>query len=109
MAKDTKQTEKATALKDAVATTVTDAQEQAVKNAIVEEQNQGVQEAKAKADAEAQAKAAAEAKVPKYGFTTDAPQSIRYNGEVYTQEEVLTNEDLLAELVQGKCIFIKRN
>lgn len=45
----------------------------------------------------------------KYRFTKNAPKSIRYNGEVYTQEEVLTNEDLLAELVHGKCIFIKRN
>ena len=45
----------------------------------------------------------------KYRFTKNAPKSIRYNGEVYTQKEVLTNEDLLAELVHGKCIFIKRN
>lgn len=45
----------------------------------------------------------------KYRFTKNAPKSIRYNGEVYSQEEVLTNEDLLAELVHGKCIFIKRN
>lgn len=45
----------------------------------------------------------------RYSFTKNAPKSIRYNGEVYTQEEVLTNEDLLAELVHGKCIFIKRN
>src|SRR5690606_21786281 len=40
----------------------------------------------------------------KYRFTKNAPKSIRYNGEVYSQEEVLTNEDLLAELVHGKCI-----
>lgn len=99
MAKDTKQTEKATAPKDAVATPVTDEQ---VKN-----ETKAKAEAKAKADTETKGKADAEA--TKYVFTADAPASIRYNGEVYTQEQVLTNEDLLAELVQGKCIFIKRN
>ena len=63
--------------------------------------------AKANSDEEAEAKGRLESEKG-YGFTADAPKHIRYNGEIYSQEEVLNNAELLHELVRGKCGFIKR-
>ena len=123
MAKKDKKTEKVAASTDVATTPVENVQDTKATDAKAQQEAdaKAQQEADAKAQQEADAKAKQEADakdkeeaenrkpVKGYGFTADAPKSIRYNGEVYTQEEVLTNEDLLAELVQGKCIFIKRN
>lgn len=97
MAKRDKKTEEVAASKDAAANPVENVQD--TKSTDTKAQ----QEADAKAKKEAKAKPAIG-----YAFTVDAPESIRYNGEVHTQEEVLNNPELLHELVTGKCIFIKK-
>lgn len=43
-----------------------------------------------------------------YQFTGLAPQKIRYNNEILTQEELSKKEDFLLELIGGKSSLIKK-
>lgn len=115
MAKANKKTEEVAASKDAAATPVENVQETTADVTTTDETttvettaSETVETETLEDDADAPVETKSIKPEKGYGFTADAPKRIRYNGEVYSQEEVLNNAELLHELVTGKCVFIKR-
>ena len=82
-----------------------------------EEKAKAEAEAKAKAEAEAAAKAKEEETAKdfwedpagvKWGFKENAPQRLNVDGHSLTREEILNSEEIISELVYGKCPHLTR-
>ncbi len=43
----------------------------------------------------------------KYNFTTNMPLKINLDGEIFTQEEIMSNPDIIESMIDSKNIFIK--
>lgn len=73
-------------------------------------------DSKAKAKAEADAKAKAGAKAKKgfeykgvlYSFVEETPAKLSLDEGLFTQEEILSNQELMQSLIEDNCIFIKQ-
>ena len=70
-------------------------------------------EAKAKAEAEAKAKEEATENIAvfeygdkQYKFSDRCPKKLQIDGQVYTQDEILNDEDLIEFLVVGNSPFV---
>lgn len=44
----------------------------------------------------------------RYGFTDRAPKKLSFDGQLYTQQELLNDEDAMTSLIVGESAFIKR-
>ena len=57
---------------------------------------------------EAEAKTYFEYNGRRYGFTDRAPKRLSFDGQLFTQEELLNDEDSMISLIVGESAFVKR-
>ncbi|ALU25255.1 hypothetical protein [Myroides odoratimimus] len=43
----------------------------------------------------------------KYNFTANMPQKVNLDGEIFSQEEIMSNTDVIESMIDSKNIFIK--
>ena len=101
------------------------AEAEAQAKAEAEAQDKAEAEAQAKAEAEAKAKAEAEAQAKveeketpvngefevngrKYKLSDRCPARLKFDGTIYSRNELLTNEEILQSLVIGGSPFVKK-
>lgn len=97
-----------------------DAVKAEVNDTIVEEQKQGVEEAKERLEAEEKARLEAEENVQKedvkvfkyknasYAFVENTPNTLALDEGIFSQKEILSNKELMQSLIDNNCIFIKQ-